>query len=224
MSKHVAERRRRVDGALSLKIRAVLCLGILAAPATVTTMAFWTDTATIHSGTLASGSLDLTVGGTVADSGHLPGQGGTHEYSQLTIANMIPGESIARPFVVRNVGSTAFTYNAAITTEDNNLVEASAGLEVQVFVGGTPTNVGTEQAGTRVGTCPTGSSVMSRQPVSTTPVPVHAARQTLAKAGATDDHRVYCAVIALSATSSNALQNKGTSLVIALDAAQAATP
>ncbi len=223
MSRHTAPRRRgprSVMARWSVQIRLVLCLGILALPAGVGTMAYWTDTATIRSGPIQTGTLDLTVGATVAESSQLPGQGGTFEYSQLTIANLIPGESIARPFVVRNSGSVSFRYNATIATENNNLVAPGSGLQVQIYVDGAPTNGGTEAAGNRSGTC-TGTLV-STQLVSTSTgtVNIHAADQNLAPNGT----RTYCARIQLLGSSPNSLQGQGTSLIIGLNATQLGAP
>lgn len=223
MARHADRTRRRGlwSRLSSVKVRAVLCLGIVFAPAGVGTMAYWTDQATIESGTFTSGSLDLTVGATVADSGELPGTGGTYEYSQLTIGNLVPGESIARPFVVRNSGTVPFTYNAGISTENNNLVASGSGLRVHVFTGGTPANSGSEASGDRTGTCPGGTSVKD-QAVSTTTgsVDLHDVDQQLAP-GAT---KTYCAVITLHSASPNSLQGKITSLIIGLDAQQLGAP
>lgn len=221
MARHADRSPRRLWSRLSsVKVRAVLCLGIFFAPAGVGTMAYWTDQATIESGTFTAGTLDLTVGAAVADSEYLEGQGGTFEYSQLTIGNLIPGESIARPFVVRNFGSVPFTYNAGISTENDNLVSGANGLRVKVYVDGAPDNTGTEAAGTRKGTC-TGTLVKD-QAVSTTTgsVDLHATDQGLAP-GAT---RTYCAVIELPGAAPNSLQGEITSLIIGLRAKQLGAP
>lgn len=225
MSKHTAPRRRVLAGNRLLgrfvRVRLLLCLGILALPAGVGTMAYWTDTATIHGGTIESGTLDLTVGATVDDSGRLPGQGGTFEYSELTIGNMIPGESIARPFVVRNSGSVAFVYNAAVYTADNELVSGTNGLTVSVYTGGTPTNTGTEASGNRVGTCEEGSLDKTQAvSTSTSAVDLFGTDRLLPAGG----YQVYCAKISMPESAPNALQGKGTSLIVALDAEQQGAP
>lgn len=204
----------------SVHVRLLLCLGVLVLPAGVSTMAYWTDTAVITSGPIESGTLDLTVGTTAADSVNLPGQGGTYEYSQLTIANLVPGESIARPFAVHNAGDVPFSYNGAISTINDNLVAAGSGLRVQIYVDGAPTNAGAEATGNRSGTC-TGT-VVSDQAVSTTTtaVTIHPTNQVLA-VGAT---RVYCARILLHASSPTTMQGRSTALVIGLNATQLGAP
>ncbi len=222
MTQHTDPRRRHIlRGLTSRKVRALLCLGIFAAPAAVGTMAYWTDEATITSGGFTAGTLDLTVGATVEDSSNLQGTGGEFAYSTLTIANLVPGESIARPFVVRNFGTAGFSYNASVYTTDNNLVAAGSGLQVAVYSDGTPTNAGTEAAGNRVGTCP-GGSLLKDQAVSTTTntVDIHPADVPLAP-GTTQS---YCAKILLDPSSPNALQGKITEIVIRLNAEQVSVP
>lgn len=204
----------------SVQVRLLLCLGLLALPSGVATVAFWTDTATIQTGPIQTGTLDLTVGATVAESSNLAGLGGTFEYSQLTIANLVPGESIARPFVVRNAGSVPFSFNAAISTANNNLVATGSGLRVQVHPDSTPSETGTEANGNRSGTC--SGSAVSDQAVSTTTnnVNIHPTNQVLA-AGAT---RTYCARILLHVDSPNTMQGRSTSLIIGLNAFQLGAP
>ena len=220
MGRHAAPRHRLL-GLGSVQVRLLLCLGVFAIPAGVGTMAYWTDTATIQGGTIESGTLDLTVGASVEDSGHLPGEGGTFEYSQLTIGNLIPGESIARPFVVRNSGSVGFTYNATVATENNELVSGADGLMVEVYVDATADNNGTEADGNRSGSC-TGGSLVRSQAVSTSTssVDLHTIDQNLAA----DATRTYCARVVLPAAAPNALQGRATSLIIALDAQQQGAP
>ena len=227
MSRHsdtsAGRRRARRSARLSsVHVRLLLCLGVFALPAGVGTMAYWTDTATIQSSAIQSGTLDLTVGTTAGDADNLAGQGGTYEYSQLTIANLVPGESIARPFAVKNGGNVPFTYNGTIYTVNNNLVAAGSGLRVQIYVDRTtePVNTGAEETGNRSGTC-SGTEV-SNQAVSTSTntVNLHSADQPLA-VGST---RLYCARISMHIDSPNTLQGRSTALNIGLNAKQLGAP
>ncbi len=221
MAQHLEPRRGRLRRALtSRKVRALLCVGIFAAPAAVGTMAYWTDEATIKSGTLKAGTLDLTVGATVAESNNLQGTGGQYDYSTLTISNLVPGESIARPFVVRNFGTTGLTYNGAIYTTNNDLVSGAVGLKVAIYAGGTPTDTGTEAAGNRSGTC-TGT-LRKDQAVSTSTNNVDIEPSSVLLAPGTTQS--YCARISLDPAAPNALQGKITQLVIRLDAKQVGAP
>ncbi len=224
MGQHTEPRRGRLLRALaSREVRAVLCVGIFAAPAAVGTMAFWTDTATIKSGTVKAGTLDLTVGNAEGNSSNLQGTGGTFPYSDLTIAGLVPGESIARPFVVRNFGNTPFTFNGSIFTTNNDLVSGDVGLRVEIYAGGTPPppDTGTEAGGNRSGTCP-GGGLRKGQAVSmsTGTVDIEPADILLA-AGMT---KSYCARILLHPEAPNTLQGKVTQLVIQLDAKQVGAP
>lgn len=223
-SQPIAGRRRACRRASrrlgSVQVRLLLCLGVFALPTGVGTMAYWTDSATIQNGAIQAGTLDLTVGTTAENSTNLAGQGGTFEYSQLTIANLVPGESIARPFAVHNAGTVGFSYNGTISTVNNDLVAPNSGLRVQIHADSTPTESGTEAAGNRTGTC--SGPVVSDQRVSTSTniVNIHPAPQVLAP-GAT---RIYCARILLEGTSPNELQGEATELVIGLDANQLGAP
>ncbi len=208
-------------GLASRKVRAVLCLGIFAAPAAVGTMAYWTDEAIIESGEFTAGTLDLTVGDTVANSEFLQGQGGTFEYSELTIADLLPGESIARSFVVRNFGTTGFTFNGSVYTSNNNLVAPGSGMRVAIYAGGTPTDTGTAAAGNRTGTCGDGE-LLKDQAVSTATNTVKVAPTDIRlEPGET---QIHCVRILLDPASPNTLQGKLTKLIVALDAKQVSAP
>ncbi|UFU01712.1 CalY family protein [Ruania suaedae] len=209
-------RRRRVR---SVHIRLVLCLGLFAFPAGVGTMAYYTDTATIETGPIESGTLDLTVGTTADNSTNLAGQGGQYRYSELTIADLTPGESIARPFAVRNAGTVPFAYNATITTTNNDLVASGSGLRVQIHPDSTPTETGSEEMFNRSGTC--SGTAVSNQAVSTTSTAdIHPTDQVLEPG----EVRVYCARILLHTDSPNALQAQLTTLQIGLSAVQVQAP
>lgn len=222
MGKHAERRsrkhRRRV---WSVRVRVLLCLGLFLSPAAVGTMAYWTDEATIRSGSITSGTLDLTVGATEAESDHLQGPGGEFAYSQMTIGDLVPGESVARPFVVRNFGNVPYRYNAQVFTENDQLSASPAGLRIAVFRGGAATNTGTTSAGDRRGSCPGGTSVINQLvSTATVDIDIHGTDQTLQPGVA----QPYCAVISLDPASPNSLQGKITALVIALQARQLGAP
>lgn len=92
---------------ISVRLRALLSLGIVLGFGSVSTLAYWTDTATMNTGAITSGSLDLQL------SGNLAGQGGTWNNSSFAFANMIPGESFALTVPVQRAANSApFTYTA----------------------------------------------------------------------------------------------------------------
>lgn len=205
----------------SRRVRAVLCLGIFAGPAAVGTMAQWSSEVTIEPGGFTLGTLDLTVGATPDASENLPGTGGEFAYSAITISDLLPGESIARPFAVKNSGTTRFTYNASVFTVNTDLVAAGSGLQVAVYSGGAPTNIGSEAVGNRAGSCP-GGVLLKTQAVSTSTntVKVLPTDYLLAPGAA----QAFCVTIALHPGSPNTMQRKITQLVIELDAKQVTVP
>ncbi len=206
---------------VSRKVRAVLCLGVFAAPAMVGTMASWTVDATIAPGGFTFGKLDLTVGATAVTSIQLPGTGGEYEYSAITISNLLPGESIARPFAVKNSGDAGFTYNGSVFTINNQLVAAGSGLRVAIFSGGTPTETGSEATGNRTGNCP-GGELLKNQAVSTSTNNVKVApTDILLVPGATQSH---CVRVLLRSDSPSTMQGKLTQITIKLNAKQVDVP
>lgn len=110
MTLHARTRRLR-DRLPTARTRAVLSLGIVLGLASVNTLAYWTDTGTMTTGTIQSGTLDLQL------SGNLAGQGGTWTNSGLAMTGMVPGESVAANVTVqRAAGSIGFTWTAAATS------------------------------------------------------------------------------------------------------------
>ncbi|WP_376707694.1 SipW-dependent-type signal peptide-containing protein [Nocardioides alcanivorans] len=58
------------------------------------TLAAWTDSATVTSGSFATGTLDLRVGEASADQ--LGGQGGSWQHASLTLSDLAPGRASPR--------------------------------------------------------------------------------------------------------------------------------
>ncbi len=147
MPRHAEPRRRRsvLDIVRSARTRAILSLGIVLGFGTVSTMAFWTDDATMTTGSFESGTLDVRLNAATNNVG----QGGTWNNTSLTLTNAVPGESFANAFPVRNDGTVPFTFTATAT--------ASGALAPQLlfwtYTGGTATNTGTVAGGNRNGTC-----------------------------------------------------------------------
>jgi alternate signal-mediated exported protein len=73
------------------------------------TYAYWTDMDGVSGGSFSSGTLDLTVDGA---------QGNPSSYvkTDLALASMVPGESVAATLALANVGSVDFTWTATVTT------------------------------------------------------------------------------------------------------------
>jgi predicted ribosomally synthesized peptide with SipW-like signal peptide len=204
--------RRRRSG----RVRAVLSLGLLLGLTQVGTLASWTDSATVQGGGFSSGTLDLKVGESAADQ--LTGQGGSWTHTNLTLAAMAPGESVAKALTVGNGGSVALTYNATVVTTNNDLFNATTpGLQVTVVEGATVGNTGTQAANSRTGTCTGGTATsLTSTNVSTTASGLHGSVLSLAS-GAT---RSYCVLAKLATTAPNSMQGKTTSLTFSFNAQQ----
>ncbi|HRA07618.1 SipW-dependent-type signal peptide-containing protein [Microbacterium sp.] len=145
MAKHAAPRRRatrRGPRRRTGRIRAFLTLGIVLGLGSVSTLAYWTDTATISSGTIQSGSLNLQI----------DGEENVSSSTKLQIANMIPGESVAATIRVdRAPNSIPFTYGAQAVTANSNALATA--LRFKVYVGGTAGAVTTNGNGVRSQGC-----------------------------------------------------------------------
>ncbi|WP_107767207.1 M73 family metallopeptidase [Nocardioides terrigena] len=121
----------------SVRVRAVLALGILVAPLGVNTMAYWSSRVVLAPGTVQAGTLDLTVNGanSLAEAG-------------LTVGNMAPGATTAAVFTVRNAsagGNAVLTYTVHATAADAAPAGTSAALVAKVTTASTVTTSGTNK-------------------------------------------------------------------------------
>lgn len=200
------------------RTRALLSLGVVVVVAVTTTSAYWTDEATVTTGPITAGTLDLTAGPSTGGES-LTGTGPNNwDYTALTIDDLIPSESVSRTVVVRNSGTSPFRFNATVRTTTNDLTSGVQGLQVVVFdqsVASAAT--GTLAGGDRAGTCTGGSQVFSGFVSTTESAAVLPSDVALASTGAT---RSLCVRVVLSSSAPNALQAHTTSIVLALSATQ----
>ena len=125
--------------------------GLVLGVGVTATLAAWTDTAAVESGSFTTGTLDLTVGETTA--GQLDGPGGSWTHSALTLSDMAPGESVARLLTVGNDGSIPLTFTGTVATSTAAL-SGTNGLEVTVVQRATGVaNSGSAASADRAGTC-----------------------------------------------------------------------
>ena len=172
-------------------------------------------------GTITSGTLDLTAGPT-SGSENLGGTGpNSWNSALLAITDLVPNESIAASFVVRNSGTAPLRFNATVQSTTNAMTSLSVGLQIQVYDGGTAANTGTQASSNRAGAC-TGGTLRLTTFVSTTAsgnaFPTDIALTTT---GAT---RTVCLVAQLNSAAPNALQGKSTAVVLNLSAVQVNAP
>ncbi|WP_447646046.1 SipW-dependent-type signal peptide-containing protein [Nocardioides zeae] len=183
---------RLTRAALAAVVAVVLLLGARG------TFAFWTDRATVTSGPITSGSLDLTVDGAQG----VPSYG----KAALTLSGMLPGESVAETVVVRNVGSAPFRWTATVTRGG----DLGPALDVQLYLGSVTT--GDDTTYPRTEGCAT----------TTTPVVsgTTATRLDPGAVGATG--QTLCIRVVLPSAVDNTYQSRTTgSVTVRLDATQA---
>jgi predicted ribosomally synthesized peptide with SipW-like signal peptide len=227
MSSHRAasrSTRRRIRRPVwrSTRVRAGLSLGVVLCLGATGTLAYWTDEATISGGPFTSGTLDLTAGPTTGAE-NLSGTGpNSWTVSDLTLTNMIPGDSVSKTVVLRNSGNAPFRVNGVVTTTTNDLVATTAaqGLQVVIVDGATATTPTTDTNGVRTGGCTTGTAVHTSNPTTTSTTAIYATPPSLTS-GQT---RSVCVRAILPAAAPNALQTKTTTVRLAMTATQLGAP
>lgn len=221
MSRHVARRRFGAGWFGRGRTRALLCLGVVAVLGATGTVAYWTDTGTITSGTVATGTLDLTAGPSTGSEG-LGGTGpNNYAHTALALSNMAPGESLAKNLVLRNSGSAALKFNLRIRTTSNDL-SGTNGLQVQVYDGATAGTVtGSVAEGNRNQPCNGGTLVQTISASVTASGNVFVTDPRLPTTGAT---RNLCLRVSLPTGAPNSFQGKSTKVVLVPDARQVAAP
>ena len=170
MSDHRAPRRRtRLEAVFSVPARLVMTAGILVGFGAVGTSAFWTDEANLDTGSFSSGTLDLLLGPDNATT-YLPGQGGTWTFAVLELADVAPGESVAKDIVFTNGGSTTLRFTGTARTTSNDL---NPHLKITTRPNATAGNTGDKETVTRAGSCSGGTdNWWTDKSLSTTAVPV----------------------------------------------------
>lgn len=211
MSSHRKRSSRRSG---SGRVRAMLGLGTVAFLAlgfgAQGTFAFWTDQATVQSGTFKAGTLDITL------NGALQGQGGSTSFGALSLTNMVPGESVSAFFPVANNGSVPLTY----TVNGSATGGLAPGMQFSVFSGTAAPNTGSTTNGNRAGTC-NGTPIPGAQNVvlnSATSSVVSQAR-TLAATGAPASENI-CVIARLDPNAGNGLQDATMTATLIFNAKQ----
>jgi predicted ribosomally synthesized peptide with SipW-like signal peptide len=208
MDSHDAPRRPGLlRGLRSTRVRVLLATGMLLGLNVPGTLAYWTDSATVAGGTFSSGTLDMTLDGN---------QGNPEAWtnSVMTLGDMVPGESFAASFPVRNDGTVAFTYTATGTASGDLAPE----LSFQAVVGGDAASNATV-GGLRTGTC-AGGTAMVAQTLDATPRTVVGTAQELA-AGASQS---VCLLVTLSTAAPGSAQGQSATGTLVFAAKQLGAP
>jgi signal peptidase len=187
-------------------VRVGLGVALLALLGAVSTLAYWSDAGTVSAGTFSAGVLDLK----------LNSQNAVDLSATFTLANMVPGESIAAHVAVQNPSpsTVAFTYTAA------GLASGSLGanLQFQAFLGGTSSN-GTVNS-LRTGSCTgTSTGAAASWASSTTVIPASPAQQLAV--GASQN---VCVVASLPTSAPSNAQGTSGSAVLTFTATQLGAP
>ena len=192
-----ARRRGRGRALLSLAVVAFLATGM----SVKGTFAAWTDSATMQTGSFASGTLDVTLNGNLVGPG-TANNPGTWTNGSFALANLSPGESIATSFPVRNNGTTGLKYT--LTGTGTGGLAVANGMQFAVYYGVNAANAGTEAAGTRLGSCGGTTPTDANGTTLTSTASTFATDRVLA-AGAQE---TVCIVARLSGAAPNALQGQ----------------
>lgn len=199
----------RTRALVSLGAVAVLSMGL----SVKGTFAFWTDSATVNTGTFTSGTLDISA------NGALTGQnGGSTVVATLSGTNLVPGESIAVTFPVKNEGTVPLTYG--VTATGSGGLAVSNGMRYAISYGVTATNTGTAAATNRVGSC---GGVVNTD-ANTVALTSTAATLTGSRSLAVAASDTVCIVARLDSSAPNSLQNLSGTASFVFDSKQVGAP
>jgi len=119
----------------STRVRALLCLGLVAGLFVTGTYAYWTDDVTITGSTFTAGTLDLQVNN--ADSYTTTTLG-------MSITPMVPGNTSAQVLTVKNNGTVPlkYTLTGGLGGTDAAAFNTAAALKLTIFSGGAVSGTG----------------------------------------------------------------------------------
>ena len=174
----------------SVRVRALLSLGVALGVGSVGTLAAWTDDVTISGTTFTSGTLDLQVNNSDA-----------YVTTSLTTAGMVPGTTAAEVLTVKNNGTVPakYTLTGGLTgtyATDYNTAAAN-GLLITIRLGGA-------KSGT---TCTGGTALVTDQALTSATPTILTKRPTTALTAA-GGNEVLCFQVKLSDTAPSSLQGK----------------
>lgn len=204
MGRHVLRgreraRRRRFGhgrtGRASVRIRTLLCLGLLAAPAATGTFAYWTDDVQVTGTTLTAATLDINVKG-----------GDPQATATLSMGAMVPGSSSAEVLPVNNVGTAPAKYSVTGGLTGTHAVDYNAagndGLLLTIRSGGTVSGSGS------TATCGGGALLVNAVPLTSTTTTVIMNKGQTALLAAISGTESLCIQIKLADTAPTSLQGK----------------
>jgi predicted ribosomally synthesized peptide with SipW-like signal peptide len=191
MSSHRVARRTSRGGLLSsVRLRALLSLGVALGLGAVGTFAFWTDDVVISGSTFTAGTLDLQVNDSNA-----------YATTTLGMSAMVPGNSSAQLLTIKNNGTAPlkYTMTGGLTGTDAALYNSTATLTLTIRAGGSVAGSGS------AATCTGGSSIYSAALTNSTATAIIATRRGPLVAASTE---ALCFQVTFDAGASTTLQGK----------------
>lgn len=190
MSRRGARRARRPRWWRSVRLRAVLGLGVLGCLPATGTFAYWTDDVPITGTTFTSGVLDLQVDG-----------GDSYATTTLGMTGMVPGNSAAEVLTVKNNGTVPLKWTLSGGLGGANASDFATAGALTLKVTAATTVTGSAPSVTCGGT-----ALLTDTPLTTsTSTALIAARQGPVAAGAST---TLCFQVGLAAAAPGSLQGK----------------
>jgi predicted ribosomally synthesized peptide with SipW-like signal peptide len=190
MAEHRARRR---TGWRSTRVRALLCLGLVAGVFVTGTYAFWTDDVTITGSTFTAGTLDLRVNNSDSYTTTTLGMSSTP---------MVPGNTSAEVLTVKNNGTVPlkYTLTVGLTGTDAAAYNTATSLKLTIVAGGSVSGSG------NAATCTGGSTIVPATSLTnvTSTAMIGARRGPLAAAGT----EALCFQITFDTAAPSSLQGK----------------
>lgn len=192
MSSHRGTTRRRF--ASSVRVRALLSLGVALGIGSVGTFASWTDDVTLTGTTFTAGTLDLQVNN--VDS---------FATTTLSMTAMVPGTTSAEVLTVKNNGTVPAKYTLTGGLTGTNAADyntaAANGLLLTIRLGGSKSGA----------TCTGGTALITDQALTSTSGTTILARRPTSALTASGGTESLCFQVKLSDTAPSSLQGKSAS-------------
>jgi predicted ribosomally synthesized peptide with SipW-like signal peptide len=185
-----------------VRVWAVLALAALVTLGVTGTYAYWSDSATVTTGSYTAGTMDLQF-----DTSGAVGLGTSYNPT-TSWSSFVPGQNVAFALTVKDVGNAAFHYSATIK-QGATWTYADNALTFQFFTSGTSGTLG------QTGSSCTGTALTSAVSPTTTAQAFVPSRPLTAGGS-----EVLCLKVSLASTASNNDQGKSATVVFDFSAAQ----
>ncbi|MCD4525155.1 SipW-dependent-type signal peptide-containing protein [Nocardioides sp. cx-173] len=171
----------------SVRLRAVLSLGVLTLPLGMGTLAFWTDSVVISGASFTGGTLDMSVSG-----------GDPYASTTLAMPTMVPGATSAEVLTVQNVGNVAMKYSLTGGLSGTDAAAMAPHLTLTIRAGGTKSGA----------TCTGGTSIYNAVLTTTTTTQLITTAAKRGPVPASPGTDALCFQVTFSLSAPTALQGK----------------